>query len=205
VQTRLGQRKPVMPKRILVIQGHPDSQETHLCHGLASAYVGAARDAGHSVDTLKVAELDFPFLRMEADFNQGMPVEDILVAQGKITQAEHIVIFYPLWLGAVPAILQAFFEQVFRPDFAFSYRENAPPIQRLKGKSAHVNVTMGMPSSAYRWIYRAHSLKALERNLLKFCGIGPVRKSLFGRAKTAPQATREKWLAKMREAGRQAW
>jgi putative NADPH-quinone reductase len=28
------------------------------------------------------------------------------------------VIIYPLWLGAMPALLKGFFEQVFRPGFA---------------------------------------------------------------------------------------
>jgi hypothetical protein len=27
---------------------------------------------------------------------------------------------------------------------------------------------MGMPAAVYRWFYRAHSLKSLERNILGF-------------------------------------
>ena len=39
---------------------------------------------------------------------------------------------------------------------------------------------MGMPVLAYRWWFGAHSLKSLERNILKFAGIRPVKESLFG-------------------------
>ncbi|HJV50926.1 MAG TPA: hypothetical protein VJ652_05695, partial [Noviherbaspirillum sp.] len=37
---------PVMGKRILLIQGHPDAGKLHLCHALEDAYAGGARSAG---------------------------------------------------------------------------------------------------------------------------------------------------------------
>ena len=36
-----------MPKRIVIIQGHPDSEGAHFCHALADAYGEAALAAGH--------------------------------------------------------------------------------------------------------------------------------------------------------------
>ena len=60
---------------------------------------------------------------------------------------------------------------------------------------------MGMPAFVYRWYFGAHSLKSLERNILKFCGIGPIRESLVGTVEAASGAGREKWLAKMRALG----
>ena len=43
-------------------------------------------------------------------------------AQRAIASAEHIVIFFPLWLGTMPALLKAFLEQVLRPGFANRHR-----------------------------------------------------------------------------------
>ena len=77
---------------------------------------------------------------------------------------------YPLWLGTMPAALKALLEQSLRPDFAMDYTGRWPA-GRLKGRSARVVVTMGMPELAYRWWFGAHSLKSLERNVLKFVGI----------------------------------
>ena len=62
-----------------------------------------------------------------------------------------------------------------------------------------------MPALAYRWWFGAHSLKAFERNILRFVGIAPVRESLFGMVEAASEKTRARWLATMRrhgEAGR---
>ena len=40
----------------------------------------------------------------------------------------------------------------------------------MSGKSARIVVTMGMPGFWYRWYFRAHSLRSLQRNILKFVG-----------------------------------
>jgi putative NADPH-quinone reductase len=40
----------------------------------------------------------------------------------------------------------------------------------------------------------AHSLKSLERNILKFCGIKPVRETLFGMVDAVSDKKRSGWL-----------
>jgi putative NADPH-quinone reductase len=107
---------------------------------------------------------------------------------------------YPLWLGTMPAVLKAFFEQVFRPGFAFALGGKAWS-RRLKGKSARIVVTMGMPALVYRWYFGAHGLKSLERSILGFCGIGPIRESLFGMIEAASAAKRDKWLRTIQKFG----
>ena len=73
----------------------------------------------------------------------------------------------------------------------------------LKGRSARIVVTMGMPALAYRWFFGAHSLKNLERNILKFVGIKPIRESLVGLVAAKDDKGREKWLAKMEALGKE--
>jgi putative NADPH-quinone reductase len=70
------------------------------------------------------------------------------------------------------------------------------PKKLLKGRSARIVVTMGMPAFFYRIFYRAHSLKNLKRNILEFCGIDPVRTTMIGMVEGKPQA-RAAWLAGM--------
>jgi putative NADPH-quinone reductase len=190
-----------MRREILLIDGHPDPDSAHLDHALAEAYVRGAESAGHAIRRLRVAELDFPLLRSKADFDTGTPPDDIVAAQRGIAAADHLVIVFPLWLGGMPALLKGFLEQVFRPDFAFDL-EKGPMGGRLKGKSARVIVTMGMPALAYRWYYRAHSLKSLERNILKFAGIEPIRDSLYGMVEGVSDETRQRWLDEMEKLGK---
>jgi putative NADPH-quinone reductase len=195
-----------MNKNILIIQGHPDPAAVHYGHALEQRYTEAAEHAGHAVRQIKVASLDFPLLRTKQDFEQGNPPASIEAAQSSIKWAEHIVIFYPLWLGDMPALLKGFLEQVFRPDFGFATTEKKQgmPKKKLAGKTAHIVVTMGMPAFFYRWYFRAHSLKSLKRNILSFCGIKTVGESLIGMVEAKNGSTREEWLGKMLIFGAQA-
>ncbi len=190
-----------MPKRMTIIQGHPDPNERHFGHTLADAYAQGARAAEHEVKRIDVAELQFPFLHSKQDWERGPTPEPIGQSQAAIAWANHLVILYPLWLGAMPALLKGYLEQVLRPGFAFGYQSQGMPRKLLTGKSARIVVTMGMPALVYRWYFGAHSLKSLERNILRFVGIGPIRASLIGMIE-GDHTRREKWIKRMRVLGR---
>jgi putative NADPH-quinone reductase len=187
-------------RRLVVIQGHPDPAGGHLCHGLADAYADGAQAAGHAVSRIEVARLAFPSLQTTEAFERGLVPEALRPAQEAIRHANHLCMVYPLWLGTLPAILKALLEQVFRPGFALVHGERLWR-RPLRGKSARIVVTMGMPVLLYRWYFGAHGLKSLERSILGFCGIGPIRESLFGMVEAAPMRRRERWLMRMQRSG----
>ncbi|HET6377682.1 MAG TPA: NAD(P)H-dependent oxidoreductase [Methylocella sp.] len=199
------ENRPVS-RRIVIIQGHPDKAGQHFCHALADAYAQSAEAAGHVVQRIEVALLDFPLLRSKEEFYDGPAPAVLQPAQDAIANADHLVIIYPLWLGSMPALLRAFFEQTFRPRFAFELAipsQGLPKLtKRFKGKSARIIVTMRMPAFIYRWYYYAHGLKSLKRNILGFCGVAPIRESLIGSIEAPDDALRKKWLAKMTAFGR---
>jgi putative NADPH-quinone reductase len=112
------------------------------------------------------------------------------------------VLIFPLWLGDMPALLKGFLEQVARPGFAIGVDgQGGPGAKLLKGRSARVVVTMGMPAFVYRWYFGAHSIRSLERNILRFVGFAPVRRSLIGLVE-AKGGRRERWLAALARLGR---
>lgn len=188
-----------MTANILIIQGHPDADKRHFCHALADTYAEAAEQAGHSVARVEVGQLDFPLLRRPEDWKREEPPSAIAGVQSELLKAGHVVIIYPLWLGTMPALLKGFLEQVFRQSFAFG-ADPMKPERKLRGRSARIVVTMGMPGWIYRGYFLAHGLKNLERNVLRFCGIRPVRSSIVGLVEGGP-ARRERWLERMRRLG----
>lgn len=193
-----------MSKRIALIQGHPDPAGGHFGHALASAYEGSASEAGHQVKTIPVARLQYDLLRNAREWEQEPVADAIRDAQRTIDWAEHLVIFFPLWMGDMPARLKAFFEQVLRPGFAIGKAAPGRMGRKLlKGRSARIVVTMGMPAFFYSVYYRAHSVKSLQRNVLEFCGIAPVRATLIGMVEGSSEA-REDWLMKLSVLGVQA-
>lgn len=192
-----------MAKRIAIIQGHPDASQVHFGHVLAEAYVRGAAAAGHETRLIEVARLDFPLLPSKQQWEHGETPAAIATAQQTIAWADHLVICYPLWLGSMPAILKAFFEQIARPGFAFAAPGSNPVWKKsLKGKSARIVVTMGMPALIYRWYFGAHSLKSLERNILGFVGIAPIRATVIGMIEHPDNRRREMWLRMLETLGR---
>jgi putative NADPH-quinone reductase len=102
---------------------------------------------GHEVKSIEVARLDFPLLRTSADWQAAAP--------GPIRESQEILKWAQHYL--------------LRPGFAFGEaKAGRLPKQLLKGRSARIVVTMGMPAFFYRIYCRSHSVKNLRRNILEF-------------------------------------
>ena len=50
---------------VAIIDGHPDPSPGRLLHALSERYASAAREAGHDVRRIDVAQMQFPILRSE--------------------------------------------------------------------------------------------------------------------------------------------
>jgi putative NADPH-quinone reductase len=196
-------------KHLAIIQGHPDPAGGHFCHALAAAYVDGATQAEHPVRLVDVARLDFPLIRSRDDLQHGVVPDSIRQAQDDLATADHIVLFYPVWNGGVPALLRGFFEQVFRPTFLFP---DARPDERLgftaaftrrkslSGKSARIVATMQMPGFLYRWYFHPHS----EKSTLQIAGVRPIRQSFVGLVESSRGQRHARWLRTMHVLGQAA-
>jgi putative NADPH-quinone reductase len=170
----------VTPRRILIINGHPDARRERLCAGLADAYAAGALAKGHEVRRLDVGAMEFPLIRAAEAFAATDLPPAIAKAQASVTWAEHLALVHPLWLGAAPALLKGFMEQVFRYGFALDEHPKGLKIGLLDGRSARVIVTMGMPAPIYRVAFGAFGVRAMELGVLALSGFKPVRHTLIG-------------------------
>jgi putative NADPH-quinone reductase len=193
-----------MGKRVLLIQGHPDTAGGHLCRALEEAYAKGAAAGGHELRRIDIGALDFPLLKSQEEWEHGALPPSLRQSQEDILWSQHMVFFFPLWLGDMPALLKGFLEQIERPGFAFSGDASHPIKKGLKGRSARLVVTMGMPACVYRVFFRAHSVKSLRRNVLGFVGIGPVGDTLIGMTDNMKPHRAAVWLDRMSALGRAA-
>lgn len=187
-------------RKIAILDAHPDPDPARYVHALADAYGAGARKAGHGVRVIKLGDINMPILHSSEDWMHHDAPEEVKPGQEAILWADHIVFFYPLWLGDMPALLKAFLEQSLRPGTALRYGGSAAPEKLLKGKSARLVVTMGMPAFFYRAYYGAHSVRSFKRNILELVGIDPVETSLIGNVEGSAKR-RERWLKRMAEYG----
>jgi putative NADPH-quinone reductase len=191
-----------MKSRILIIDGHPDPTGAHFVHELADLYRQGAREGGKDVRMIRVGALRFPLLRNANAYLKGKVPPSILAAQKAITWADHVVVLYPMWFGTMPAKLKGFLEQLLRPGFAFAGRAaGQPPRRLLKGRSARIIVTRGMPELFDEVDRTPRNLRRIAAEVLALCGVRPVRVTVIEGAETLTDAQREKVRFDIRRLG----
>lgn len=188
-------------KRILLIQANPRSGS--FCAALGAAYAQAARAAGHEVEQVQLAALQFAPDLPEA-YETLPPLEpDLQRLQQQIRAADHLVWVYPVWWGSVPARLKGLLDRVLVPGFAFRYTAAQTwPERLLKGRSARLLVSLDTPGWYFRWLQGAPAHRMMKDAVLEFCGVAPVRISEFAPVIKSTPAQRERWLARAAELGR---
>lgn len=191
--------------RICIIDGHPDPADGHFVSALAKACEEGAQDAGHDVSTIRIAAMDIDLLKNAGEFAQTPP-EAIQEAQNKIAGAKHVIFLFPLWLGTMPAVCKAFWEQAARGGFLLDTGDKPDqwPQKKMKGKTVRIIVTMGMPGFAYRLLFGAHSVKALETGIFRISGFKHIRHTIFGGIGAIDAEKRKGLLDQCRKLGAKA-
>ena len=192
-----------MKRKIFILLGHPDNES--YCGALAHAYEAGAREEGHEVRLMSLADMNFN-ANLEHGYNAIQELEpDLRGFQENIRWAEHVVIVFPVWWGTFPAQLKGLFDRAILPGFGFKYYKKNGIFWRrlLKGKSARLIITMGMPRIAYflTSLYVIPGVRLLKYGILKFCGISPVRASSISRVLAASPEKRERFIAKIKKLG----
>lgn len=182
-----------MGLKVLLILGHP--RRGSFCEALADAYAAGAEAAGVELRRLSLADRGFePDVLVPSPRDQAREPA-IAEAVELVAWAEHLVFVFPTWWGTMPAGLKGFLDRVLMPGFAFEDRDDGEGWDKLLvGKSAHLLTTMDTPPFVYRFIYRAPGLNALGRATLGFCGVSPVRNTIFGPVKPASASQRAEWI-----------
>lgn len=187
--------------RIAILLGHP--RKNTYCEALAEGYRRGAESGGHTVELIHVGALQFdPILR--GAYVEVQPREpDLETACKTILAADHLVLIFPLWLGSMPALFKGFLERLLQPEVIGPAKEGRF-VKLLKGKSARVIITMGMPGFLYRLWYGAPVRRILKSNILGFLGVHPVRFNMFGLIEGVGGAHRQSWIRKVERLGRSA-
>lgn len=183
-------------KKILIINGHPDRESYNT--QLQQAYTSGALQAGADVTEIHLGSLQFdPNLRY--GYRKRMELEpDLLDAWNKILAADHIVWVFPLWWGSLPALMKGFFDRLFLPGLAFSYKENSIMIiKKLKGKTSRLICTMDTPIWFHTLYYRATGVRAFRSMVLRFCGLKITGTTYIAPIKGIKPGGKEKGIQKV--------
>ena len=139
---------------------------------------------------IAIRDLKFDALRIPV---KDAPLEaDLQSVQKDISSCEHLVVVFPTWWTALPALAKGFFDLTFTSGWAFQYVKGFPK-GLLVGRSARVIHTSGAPSWASRWIYGQPEVRMMKKGVLEFCGFKPVAVTKFGNvmgSEPSPETTK---------------
>ena len=188
------------PKKILIINGHPDKESYNFA--LAAAYKKGALASGAEVKELVLRELTFN-PNLEFGYRKRTELEpDLQMAQEFLKWADHLVWVYPVWWGSVPALLKGFLDRVLLPGFAFKKREGSLWWDKLfVGKTSRIICTMDQPPWYYRWVNGSPSHTAMKKLTMQFIGVKSVKITAIGPIRLSKDAFREKWLQRIEKLG----
>ncbi len=188
---------------VLVIDGHPD--QGRLIGALLDRYV-AALPGNATFARVAVRDLAFdPILRR--GYGPEQPWEpDLQRLAEALDRADHLVIGFPLWWGAEPALVKGLMDRLLLPGFAFKYRKESPWWDKLlAGRSADLIVTMDTPPWFLRLLYGDAVIVRWRRQILGFCGIGPIRTFRLGMVRRGGvKKSLDGWTRRLQQAARTA-
>lgn len=187
-------------KKILLIQGHPDNESFNFA--LYEAYKKGAIASGADLQEIIVRDLNFN-PNLQFGYRKRTELEaDLLDSIEKIKWAEHLVLFYPVWWGSIPALFKGFIDRVFLPGVVFEKIENSVWWKRLlTGRTGHIISTLDQPAWYYWLNYGRPSYHAMKRMTLNFVGIKPVRTTTIGPIRLSKESYRANWLKKIEKLG----
>lgn len=186
--------------KILIINGHPKKNSFNQL--LADAFVKGVRKTNSELKILDIRSMNLS-LEIPVSDTELVIKKEIVIAQELIKWSDHQVWFYPLWWADSPALVKAFFEQVFVSGFAFKYHKSDKFVKwdkYLKGKTAQIFTTMDSPPWFYKYFVKDPAFKLLKYNL-KFCGFSSVKRKYFGSVKLSDAKQRNQWLADIEKMG----
>lgn len=178
-------------KKIFILLGHPNKGTTNSL--FADAYEHGARDAGHEVRRINLADLHFdPVLHKGYQVIQELE-PDLKTVQEAFKWAEHIVIFYPSWWSTMPALLKGMFDRMWLPYFAFHFHPNGYGWTKLlKHKSARVVVTSDSHPLLARILF-GDTTNEIKKGILWFAGISPIKIHKIGPLRGASDERKKNW------------
>lgn len=187
-------------KKVLIINGHPDSLSYN--QALFNAYKEGAATTAAMISEINIGALQFdPNLRY--GYRQRMELEpDLLDALEKIKAADHIVWIFPMWWYGYPAVMKGFIDRAFLPGITFKMIPGkAWPQQLLKGKTGRIIITSDTQRWYDRFFMHSPAINQFKKGTLELCGISPVKVHYIAPVREAKPAFLQKQLDKVFKLG----
>ncbi len=158
-----------------IVLAHPSRNSFNAA--VAGAYAAAVEACGHTAVIQDLYAMDFdPRLRAsELPWASDFAIApDVAAERAILADAEVLVLVYPLWFNAPPAMLKGYVERVLGPGFGYG-NSGAAPQPLLGGRGLISFTTSGAPGW---WTNESGALERLRAGfddyLAQICGLAVI-------------------------------
>lgn len=170
-------------KKVLIMFCNP--KKGSFSEAIANSYREGTLEGNNEVKSVNVYDLDVSYYSLEQTL-----APHLQALQSDLLWADNIVFVYPVWCLGIPAKLKSLIEMTFQ--------SNGSPLTELKGKSAVVIQTYGMPEFVMRYLMGDVSYKMLH-GIFKFCGIKVQKRFDLGQIAASTESKRCIWLNRIKK------
>lgn len=180
----------------LILYAHPNPKS--FSAAILDTTVKSLECKGHQVTVRDLYKMNFDPILKGADFEAFQASQkpaDIEKEHSYITEADVVVMIYPIWWTGIPAMLKGYIDRVFSYGFAYKYNDQGLPVGLLAGKKGFIINTQGTPAEYYDSTGMTDALKKTsDAGILGFCGVESVGHIFFGAVPAVDDATRKGML-----------
>lgn len=180
--------------KVLIIYAYPNHSGFN--HKILKS-VSQHLNSRNEIQILDLYKTDFnPLLNFDAnhprrnlkDNSQMKPFRDL------ISWADDFLFIFPIWWSGMPAILKGFIDRVFTCGFAYQYHGKRM-VGMLSGKKAWIITTCNSPIIFKPFL--ADYGRVLQRQILRLCGVKPVKLDILYNAEHCRQRSRTNFLERI--------
>lgn len=188
-----------MAKRIFIWVAHP--KPNSLNAALAARYAKGAEASGAEVRVMALADME-----VDPDFDgygtKRKLAPDLAAWQDNIRWADHVMIIYPCWWGAMPSKAKSVLDAGLLSGFAYKYHGRGIGWDKLlEGRTGDAIITSDTPVWIDTLLYRSTGRRVMRNQVMKFTGIKPRRVVQMGSVKLAAPAKIDNWLRRAETMG----
>jgi putative NADPH-quinone reductase len=182
IGTRPAAHDSPQPRKLLIVNGHPDPRPERFCAALCDSYETGARSAGWQTSRLNVGTT-----ALAGPDGGSEQSSSIAAARERLAWSNRLVVVFPLWLDQPPEVLRVLFERLARGD--------------AHERVAQIVVTMEMPAFAHRAEFRKTEHERWQAPCVSLCGIKVKKPVFIGSVDTISAGQRAYWLDSIRQLG----
>ncbi|ARU90296.1 NAD(P)H-dependent oxidoreductase [Pseudomonas sp. M30-35] len=174
----------------LIVVAHPEPES--LSHAVAAQIARGINLAGqkHTFEVANLSQEGFDPRFTAADLavhrQKALPSADVRVEQARIDRADALVLVFPVYWWAMPALMKGWIDRVFSNGWAFDFSLQSGLIKKLSHLSVHLVGIGGADTATYAKHGYATAMKTqIDHGIFNYCGAQVMTSKLLLDSETA--------------------